>query len=72
MADKSKNEQYDIVAQAEDVLKVYIKRYFDLNRRYESKKVKTHPPKNKKFLTVIVTSLIVAVIIASAILIFKV
>lgn len=31
MADKSKNEQYDIVAQAQDVLDLYIKRCFDLN-----------------------------------------
>ncbi|MBE7026536.1 MAG: hypothetical protein E7410_03080 [Ruminococcaceae bacterium] len=31
MADKSKNEQYDIVAQAQDVLDLYIKRCFDIN-----------------------------------------
>lgn len=33
MADKSKNEQYDIVAQAEDVLRLYAKRYFELSRK---------------------------------------
>ena len=31
MADKSKNEQYDIVAQAQDVLDLYIKRCFDIS-----------------------------------------
>lgn len=42
MADKSKNEQYDIVAQAEDVLRLYAKRYFEMNKR------RNRLPKKKK------------------------
>ena len=40
MADKSKNEQYDIVALAEEVLRLYIKRYFDITRQMKAEKTR--------------------------------
>ena len=40
MADRSKNEQYDIVAQAEEVLRLYIKRYFDITRQMKMEKAR--------------------------------
>ena len=54
MADKSKKEQYDIVEQAEDVLKLYIKRCFDVNRRFRNKK----PKSNIKKKTIIISAII--------------
>ena len=40
MADRSKNDQYDVVAQAEEVLRLYIKRYFDITRQMKAEKAK--------------------------------
>lgn len=40
MADKSRNEQYDVVAQAEEVLRLYTKRCFDSARRRREQKAK--------------------------------
>lgn len=41
MADRSKNDQYDVVAQAEEVLRLYIKRYFDITRQMKAEKRKS-------------------------------
>lgn len=41
MADRSKNDQYDVVAQAEEVLRLYIKRYFDITRQMKAEKAKS-------------------------------
>ena len=39
MADRSKNEQFDIVAQAEKVLADYIKKYFNMGKKAPKKKL---------------------------------
>ncbi len=56
MADRSKNEQYDIVSQAEEVLELYIKRYFDTKRRRRSGHYKNHLSKKSAVLSFIVAS----------------
>lgn len=47
MSDKSKNEQYDVVAQAEEVLRLYIKRYFDITRQMKAEKAKKRKLQNR-------------------------
>ncbi len=59
MADKSKNEQYDIVMQAEKVLADYIKRYFSLGYIKKEEKKKKH----KKMLTTFAVSAICGVVV---------
>ncbi len=56
MADRSKNEQYDIVSQAEEVLELYIKRYFDTKRRRRSGHYKNHLSKRAVMLSFIAAS----------------
>ena len=57
MADKSKNEQYDIVTQAQDVLDLYIKRCFDLNQygKVRGIKKRAHTNKGTLLLSLLIT-----------------
>ena len=56
MADKSKNEQYDIVAQAQDVLDLYIKRCIDINHygKVRGPKKRAHINKGALLLSILV------------------
>ena len=66
MADKSKNEQYDIVTQAQDVLDLYIKRCFDLNHYGKARSIKKRAHKNKG--TLLLSLLLIGCVLTAALI----
>ena len=69
MADRSKNEQYDIVAQAEEVLRLYIKRYFDITRQMKMEKARKRMQNRVILITGVGCLLVSAALLALAFLI---
>lgn len=65
MSDKSKNEQYDIVAQAEEVLRLYIKRYFDITRQMKAEKAKKRKLQNRFVLFACGTCLLLSALLVA-------